>query len=259
MYLIVGLGNPGIEYRKTYHNIGFLTVENLLQELDVASVKKECDSICYHAIINNEKVIIAQPQTYMNLSGNAVLKLKSKYKIENSNIVVIADDIDLQLGVIRYRESGSAGTHNGLRNIVSQIGTDFKRIRIGIGRGEGDLADYVLSKISNQNFNAKLVNFKPLINQVSSQGVSQKSIERALNRIQEFFPSKKDSVIFTVGNNAEWNPSMVGVLKENGTFKFAPVALNGKRNDLYKVVSLIKRISAEDFQKGTSWKNIDNV
>ena len=84
MYLIVGLGNPGIEYRKTYHNIGFLTVENLLQELDVASVKKECDSICYHAIINNEKVIIAQPQTYMNLSGNAVLKLKSKYKIENS-------------------------------------------------------------------------------------------------------------------------------------------------------------------------------
>ena len=152
MYLVVCLGNPGIEYKKTYHNIGFLTADVLLDEIEVKSVKKECDSVCYHTMINNIKTIVVKPQTFMNLSGNAVLKLKSKYKVDNKNIIVIADDIDLKLGDVRYRESGSAGTHNGLRNIVQNIGTDFKRIRIGIGRGEGDLADFVLSKINNDNF-----------------------------------------------------------------------------------------------------------
>ena len=151
MFLIVGLGNPGKEYEKTYHNIGFLTADVILDEIGVNNIKKECDSICYHTVFNNIKTIVAKPQTYMNLSGNSVLKLKSKYKIENENIIVISDDIDLKVGDIRYRESGSAGTHNGLRNIVQNIGTDFKRVRIGIGRGEGDLANFVLSKISDKN------------------------------------------------------------------------------------------------------------
>ncbi len=147
MFLIVGLGNPGIEYNKTFHNIGFMTVDFMLEDLEILAKKNECQSITYHTNINGEKVIFAKPQTFMNLSGNAVLALKNKYKLDDKNILVVADDIDLEVGKTRYRENGSGGTHNGLRNIVQNIGTDFKRVRIGIGRGKGDLADFVLSKI----------------------------------------------------------------------------------------------------------------
>lgn len=147
MFLIVGLGNPGIEYNKTFHNIGFMTVDFMLEDLEILAKKNECQSITYHTNINGEKVIFAKPQTFMNLSGNAVLALKNKYKLDDKDILVVADDIDLEVGKTRYRENGSGGTHNGLRNIVQNIGTDFKRVRIGIGRGKGDLADFVLSKI----------------------------------------------------------------------------------------------------------------
>lgn len=149
MFLIVGLGNPGIEYNKTFHNIGFMTVDFMLKDLEILAKKNECQSITYHTNINGEKVIFAKPQTFMNLSGNAVLALKNKYKLDDKDILVVADDIDLEVGKTRYRENGSGGTHNGLRNIVQNIGTDFKRVRIGIGRGKGDLADFVLSKIPN--------------------------------------------------------------------------------------------------------------
>ena len=147
MFLIVGLGNPGIEYNKTFHNIGFMTVDFMLEDLEILAKKNECQSITYHTNINGEKVIFAKPQTFMNLSGNAVLALKNKYKLDDKDILVVADDIALEVGKTRYRENGSGGTHNGLRNIVQTIGTDFKRVRIGIGRGKGDLADFVLSKI----------------------------------------------------------------------------------------------------------------
>lgn len=150
MFLVVGLGNPGIEYNSTYHNIGFMTLENMLEQTEVLARKKECESITFHTNIFGKKVIFAKPQTFMNLSGKAVLALKNKYKLENKNILVIADDIDLEPGKTRYRENGSGGTHNGLRNIVQNIGTDFKRVRVGIGRGKGDLADFVLSKIPSQ-------------------------------------------------------------------------------------------------------------
>lgn len=149
MFLIVGLGNPGIEYNKTFHNIGFMTVDFMLEDLEILAKKNECQSITYHTNINGEKVIFAKPQTFMNLSGNAVLALKNKYKLDDKDILVVADDIDLEVGKTRYRENGSGGTHNGLRNIVQNIGTDFKRVRIGIGRGKGDLAGFVLSKIPN--------------------------------------------------------------------------------------------------------------
>lgn len=152
MFLVVGLGNFGNEYKNTYHNLGFFVVDLLLENIEIESQKKECESISYHTHINGQKAIIVKPQTYMNLSGNAVAKLKNKYKIENKNIIVVADDIDLEVGKVRYRECGSGGTHNGLRNIVGNIGNDFKRIRIGIGRGKGDLADFVLSKIPNDIF-----------------------------------------------------------------------------------------------------------
>ena len=174
MFLIVGLGNPGIEYNKTFHNIGFMTVDFMLEDLEILAKKNECQSITYHTSIDGEKVIFAKPQTFMNLSGNAVLALKNKYKLDDKDILVVADDIDLEVGKTRYRENGSGGTHNGLRNIVQNIGTDFKRVRIGIGRGKGDLADFVLSKIPNDTMQI----LEESINQASEkilQVIKQKS------------------------------------------------------------------------------------
>ena len=169
--LIVGLGNPDKKYFDTYHNVGFCFIDKLSSKLDVKIKKKECKSLTGEAFIEKEeteiniktgkietklvkeKIILAKPQTYMNLSGEAVMELTKKYKIKPEEVLVVLDDIDLDLGTYRFRENGSGGTHNGLRNIVQLMKTtNIKRIRIGIGRDEKlDLADYVLSKISKQN------------------------------------------------------------------------------------------------------------
>jgi PTH1 family peptidyl-tRNA hydrolase len=155
--LIVGLGNPGKEYEKTYHNIGFCFVDKLAEKLDIEIKKQTCKSLIGEVKFQTkdglEKIILAKPETYMNLSGEAVVALKNKYKIKDEDIYIISDDIDLPVGKYRYRESGSAGTHNGLKNIIQLLGAEnFKRIRIGIGKDEKmDLADYVLSKVSQEN------------------------------------------------------------------------------------------------------------
>lgn len=151
MKLIVGLGNPEKKYDNTYHNVGFSVAQKLSDEYGLDFTKNECDAKSCHCFFGDEKVIIAKPQTYMNLSGESVLKFKQKYKLSGSDIYVICDDIDLPLGKVRLRHEGSGGTHNGLRNIVSLIGTDFNRIKVGIGRDEKflNLAEFVLSKIPN--------------------------------------------------------------------------------------------------------------
>lgn len=152
MKLIVGLGNPGNEYKNTYHNIGFMTLDKVKTFFDDLQEKKECQAVVFHTKINGEKVFLAYPQTYMNASGKSVLALKSKYKISNNDIFVLVDDIDLPKGKFRFREKGSAGTHNGLRSIVENIGEDFNRLRIGIGNDKTkDLCDFVLSKIDNES------------------------------------------------------------------------------------------------------------
>ena len=145
MIIIFGLGNPGSEYEKTYHNMGFLAIDKLSKELDLPFCKKGLKSVYAEGIIDGEKVILVKPQTYMNNSGQSVVLFKQKFK--DAKILVLVDDIDLEKGVVRFRERGSAGTHNGLRSIVSYIGEDFERIKMGIGRDESDLAKFVLSKI----------------------------------------------------------------------------------------------------------------
>ncbi len=169
--LIVGLGNPEKKYDETYHNIGFMFVDNLAKKQNIKINKKECKSLIGEFSITKEqsvvdshtgkietksatkKIIIAKPQTYMNLSGEAVVLLMKKYKIKEDEILIVLDDIDLDIGTYRYRERGSAGTHNGLRNIVKMLKSEnFKRIRIGIGKDEKiDIANYVLLKISHEN------------------------------------------------------------------------------------------------------------
>ena len=145
MIIIVGLGNPGREYENTYHNMGFLAIDKLSKVFDIKISKTGLKSKYGEGNFAGQKIILVKPQTYMNNSGESVVLWKNKSK--DADILVLVDDIDLPRGVVRYRERGSAGTHNGLRSIVSYIGQEFERVKLGIGREEGDLANYVLSKI----------------------------------------------------------------------------------------------------------------
>ena len=148
MILIVGLGNFGIEYFGTNHNAGFMAVDKLADENGIEITKKHCKSLIYAGNLFGKSVVIAKPQTYMNLSGEAVVELMNFYK--PTKTLIVYDDIDLPFGSIRYRKKGSAGTHNGMRNIVALTGTeDLPRLRIGIMPEEKiyNLADYVTGKI----------------------------------------------------------------------------------------------------------------
>ncbi len=151
MKIVVGLGNYEPKYEHTYHNIGFDVVDEIAKKLDLSFSKKMCKGLVAEGRLGREKLLLVKPLTYMNLSGLCVKELKQKFK--DARILVIADNIDLPKGNIRYKERGSGGTHNGLRNIVKEIGEDFERIRVGIGRDIFmDLADYVLSKYDKEYF-----------------------------------------------------------------------------------------------------------
>lgn len=148
MYIVVGLGNPGPKYARTHHNVGFDVVELLAQRLHITMNKSKCKALLGEGTFNGDKIVLAQPQTFMNLSGESVRELVNWYKIPTENLIVIYDDIDLPQANIRVREKGSAGTHNGMRSILYQLQTDvFPRIRVGIGAAPAgwDLADWVLA------------------------------------------------------------------------------------------------------------------
>ena len=151
MYLVVGLGNPGDKFDLTRHNIGFKAIDYLASKLNVPLNKIGFKALYGTAMIGSEKVILAKPQTYMNLSGESVLDFYSYYKMDLSNIIIIYDDIDLKVGDIRIRPKGSAGTHNGMKSIIFQLQSeDFPRVRIGVSPPplEWDLKDYVLSRFT---------------------------------------------------------------------------------------------------------------
>lgn len=150
MLIVVGLGNIGEAYLGTYHNIGFMCVEALAEALNLKLKKLECRAITGVKEINSQKIVLAKPTTYMNLSGEAVKALLKKYNATENDLIVLVDDFDLPLGALRLKANGSAGTHNGLKNIVELLGTtEFKRIRVGIGNPRfEDIKDFVLSKIA---------------------------------------------------------------------------------------------------------------
>ena len=154
MKLVVGLGNLGKEYNLTRHNVGFMFVDYIAKKNNIDICKEKTKYIYGEGIINGEKVSIIKPNTYMNLSGEAIVQAKNWYKVENDNIIVVYDDVDIPLGDVRYREFGSAGTHNGMRNIVENLSTqDIHRIRIGIENRDNknqDLANYVLAKFKKE-------------------------------------------------------------------------------------------------------------
>jgi len=152
MWLIVGLGNPGERYARTRHNVGFRSVETLAERHSLTFRQQRANSQLAEGIIHGQWVVLVKPQTYMNLSGQAVSALRNWYKIDPAHeLLVIYDDLDLPFARIRIRERGSAGTHNGMRSIVAQLGTtEFPRLRVGIGQppGKMDAADYVLSRFT---------------------------------------------------------------------------------------------------------------
>ena len=154
MYIVVGLGNPTRQYEGTKHNVGFDTIDFLVDEYRVPSSGVKHKSMYGTGVIAGQKVILAKPLTYMNLSGESVAELVNYYKIDpEEELVVIYDDINLAPGYIRVRKKGSAGGHNGIKNIIAQLGSDkFKRIRVGVGEKpkNWDLADYVLSPFSKE-------------------------------------------------------------------------------------------------------------
>ena len=151
--IIVGLGNPGKKYENTHHNVGFMAIDKIAEALNVKFNKKGCASEYGFTSVNGEQIVLAKPQTYMNLSGEAVKSLMSHFDESADNVIIIFDDIEIPLGAIRVRKEGSGGTHNGMKNIIQEVGTkEIKRIRIGLGVDKSmDLADYVLSNISKSD------------------------------------------------------------------------------------------------------------
>lgn len=155
MYIIVGLGNPGRKYENTRHNIGFMVIDRIAGKNQISVTEKKHKALIGKGIIGSEKVILVKPQTFMNLSGESVREIIDYYKIdEKVELIIISDDISLDVGAIRIRKSGSAGGHNGLKNIILHLGHDeFQRIRIGVGEKptDGDLVDYVLGRFDKED------------------------------------------------------------------------------------------------------------
>lgn len=153
MYVIVGLGNPGSQYERTRHNVGFMTIDLLAEKLGINVNKIKFKALIGEGRIGSKKVLLVKPQTYMNLSGESLREIVKFYKVENEKIFVIYDDIDLDVGKLRIRKKGSAGTHNGMRSIIYQLQfDDFPRFRIGVSKpvkGQ-DLASFVLSKFREE-------------------------------------------------------------------------------------------------------------
>lgn len=149
MYIIAGLGNPGKKYEETRHNMGFMAVDFLAEKYDIKVNKIRFRALTGEGRIAGQKVLLLKPQTYMNLSGESVRLALEYYKVNPQELIVIYDDIDIQAGMIRIRKKGSAGTHNGMRNILYHIQTeDFPRIRVGIGSGrKEDMIDYVTGSV----------------------------------------------------------------------------------------------------------------
>lgn len=154
MKLIVGLGNPGKEYEKTRHNIGFMAINNFLKENNLELNKTKFNGKYSETNIKGEKLILLEPQKYMNLSGEVIRDFVKFYKIDIKDILIISDDLDMECGKIRLREKGSSGGHNGLKNIEIHLNTnEYKRLKIGVGNNKMiETKDYVLGKFSKDDF-----------------------------------------------------------------------------------------------------------
>ena len=183
MYLIVGLGNPEPEYSRTRHNMGFDVINKLSENLNIKVNKNKFNSLYGTGTVGSEKIILLKPQTYMNLSGNAVRDFMNFYKISSENIIIVYDDLDIQPGIIKIRKKGGSGTHNGMKSVVHEIQTEeFPRIRIGTGfcKDKSKLIEYVISKVSNDEY----IEFIKIIDLAKDAlaSIIKDGIDEAMNR-----------------------------------------------------------------------------
>lgn len=190
MYIIAGLGNPTKEYEKTRHNAGFDVIDCLAEKLMVNVSEKKHKAYYAKGIIGGEKVILAKPQTFMNLSGESIRAMADFYKVASEQIIVIYDDISLEPGQLRIRAKGSAGGHNGIKSIISHLGTqEFPRIKVGVGEKprQMDLADYVLGRFSKAERDIMETAFK------EASEAACMIIEDGIQAAMNHFNAKKNS------------------------------------------------------------------
>jgi PTH1 family peptidyl-tRNA hydrolase len=177
MYLIAGLGNPGREYEKTRHNVGFTALDYLAYDTDIKVTKLKFKGVYGDGMIAGEKCVLLKPQTFMNLSGESVREAAEYFKIEPNKIIVVYDDVDLEPGRIRIRPKGSAGGHNGIKSVIYQLSSDeFARVRFGVGKAQHSMVDHVLGKFSEED--GKLVSdairkLPDIIKVIIQSGVSE--------------------------------------------------------------------------------------
>jgi len=179
MFIVIGLGNPSSKYENTKHNVGFDTIDLLSSLLKIKVTKLKFKALSGEGKVDDDRVLLVKPQTFMNLSGESVREIVEWYKVPMSNVILVYDDADLPLGKIRIRSKGSSGTHNGMKSVIYDLQSDdFPRVRIGIGRPpEGwDLADYVLSKWSKEQrteVNESIVDAADAVLEIIKSGVEE--------------------------------------------------------------------------------------
>lgn len=181
MFIIAGLGNPGKKYENTRHNMGFLVIDRLASKNDIKVNKLKHRALVGDGFISGQKVLLVKPQTYMNLSGESLGEVLRYYHAEPQNLIVIYDDFDLAAGTLRIRKKGSAGSHNGMKSVIEQVGSqDFPRVRVGIGESGGlDWKDFVLGKVTGGQ--------QQLFSEAASQAadsimcILEKGIDKAMN------------------------------------------------------------------------------
>ena len=182
MRVVIGLGNPGKKYERTRHNMGFIVVDSLRKKLNINDEREKFQALVSEKNIDRDKVIFFKPQTFMNLSGNAVIEIINFYKLNpKKDIIVIYDDMDLSFGDIRIREKGSSGGHNGIKSIISHIGEEFIRIKCGIGAKEKDAVEHVLGEF-NQTEQKDLDEILEKINNCVIEMLSVQNLDRIMQK-----------------------------------------------------------------------------
>ena len=183
MYLIVGLGNPEADYSKTRHNMGFNTINKIAEKYGIEMNKKKFDSLYGEGFIENEKVILLKPQTYMNLSGKAIIQVINFYKISLEDVCVIYDDMDVEPGEIKIRKKGGPGSHNGMKSVIAELNSEeFTRIRVGIGKPKfkDDSINYVIGAIPEEE--KKVLDEGTTKAKEAMISILKEGIDRAMNK-----------------------------------------------------------------------------
>ena len=189
MFLIVGLGNPGKEYDGTRHNIGFAAIDYIADKYNIELNRVKFKGVFGEGFIDNKKVILLKPTTYMNLSGESIREVINFYKISNEEIIVLYDDISLEVGRLRIREKGSHGGHNGIKSIIANLSSDvFPRVKIGVGAPKGNLVSHVLGKFDEEE--VKILRESIIASSDAVNEIIKEDTKTAMNKFNGFNANK---------------------------------------------------------------------